>query len=107
MDDNQLPQPSEPLQGFKLLPLELIDDPARPLRSDITPESVADLVLSIKQVGVIEPIIVKPQGERFEVIAGHRRLLAATIAKLTLLPCIIRTMGAEEGEIINKMSADP
>ena len=70
------------------------------MRSDLTPDSVADLVLSIKQMGIIEPIIVKPRAGRFEVIAGHRRLLAATIAQLTLLPAIVRDLGVEETEIM-------
>ena len=83
----------EPEGGFRLLPLELIDDPQRPLRSDLTEESLAELVLSIKQMGIIEPIIVRPQGNRFEVIAGHRRLSAAALAGLATLPCIIKNIG--------------
>ena len=94
------PQPNIDAQGFQVIKLDLIDDPAKPMRSDLTPESVHDLVLSIKQIGVLEPLIVKPKAGRFEVIAGHRRLLAATLAKLTLIPCLIKNIGVEEGEIM-------
>lgn len=97
--DKSLPANPAP-GGFQLIPLEKIDDPARPMRSDLTADSVADLVLSIKQMGIIEPIIVKPKADRYEVIAGHRRLLAATIAKLPLLPTIVRVLGVEETEIM-------
>lgn len=100
METNQPTSQPTPAGGFQLVPADQIDDPARPLRTDITPESVQDLVLSIKQMGVIEPIIVRPKGDRYEVIAGHRRLLAATIAKLPLLPAIVRNSGNEETEII-------
>ena len=91
---------SAPIEGFQLLPLELIDDPARPLRTDLTADSVADLVLSIKQMGIIEPIIVRPIADRFEVIAGHRRLTAASLAQLSLIPAIVKNIENEEAEIM-------
>ncbi len=87
-------------EGFALIPTALIDDPARPLRSDLTPESVAELIVSIKQMGIIEPIILRPANGRFETIAGHRRLYAAQIAKLEQIPCIVRKLGNEETEIM-------
>jgi len=86
--------------GFSLIDINLIDDPSKPLRSDLTPDSVSDLVLSIKQMGIIEPLIVKHQGERFEIIAGHRRLVAAQIAQLEQVPCVIKKLGVEETEIM-------
>jgi len=100
MENKILTSPSLKAGGFQIIPLELIDDPARPMRSDLTPDSVTELVLSIKQMGIIEPLIVKPQADRFEVIAGHRRLLASQIAKLDQIPCIIKNIGREEGEIM-------
>jgi len=86
--------------GFALIDTKLIDDPSKPLRSDLTPDSVADLVLSIKQLGIIEPLIVKRQGQRYEIIAGHRRFISAQIAQLEQVPCIIKQLGAEETEIM-------
>lgn len=74
---------------FKVLSLDLLDDPAKPMRTDLSPESVEDLVISIRQVGIIEPLVVKPVGKRFEIIAGHRRLVAATIAQLAEVPCYV------------------
>jgi len=87
-------------EGFKLIKLDLIDDPNQPLRSNIDQDRLNELVLSIKQMGLIEPIIVRPKGERFEVIAGHRRLLASQIAKTPELPCIVKRLGQEETEIM-------
>ena len=85
---------------FKVLSLDLIDDPMRPIRSDLSPESVADLVISIRQVGIIEPLVVKPVNGRFEVIAGHRRLVAATICEIGLVPCYIVDADPQVAELL-------
>ena len=68
-------QPNQPTLKAALteLPLALLDDPERPMRQDLTPESVGDLAMSMKEVGMIEPIIVREKGDRYEIIAGHRR----------------------------------
>ena len=85
---------------YQLVSTDLIDDPERPMRTDITPASVEDLVLSIKQVGIIEPLIIKPKNNRYEVIAGHRRLVACKLAKLLQVPCYIRKASNEETEML-------
>jgi len=85
---------------FKSISLDLIDDPEQPLRTNMTEASVESLVLSIKQVGIIEPLVVKPVKRRYEVIAGHRRLFAARLAKLVDVPCYIRHANAEETEML-------
>ena len=76
-------------QSIKTIPTDRIKDPERPLRTNLTPESVDDLIFSIKEVGIIQPLIVCESGEGFELIAGHRRLLAAEIVHLTEVPCIV------------------
>lgn len=86
--------------SYQMISLDLIDDPQQPMRSDMTEASVEDLVLSIKQVGIIEPIIVKPAKGRYEVIAGHRRTFAARLAKLMIVPCFITTANEEQTEML-------
>lgn len=85
---------------FKVISLDLIDDPAKPIRSDLSLESVHDLVISMKQVGIIEPLVVKAVNGRFEVIAGHRRLVAAGIASIPELPCYIVEADPQLTEIL-------
>lgn len=85
---------------FKDISLDLIDDPANPMRTEMTPASVEELVLSIKQVGIIEPIVVKPVKRRYEVIAGHRRIYACRLAKLLIVPCYIKYANKEETEML-------
>ena len=48
-----------------------------------------ELARSIAEVGVIEPLIVAVRGVRFEVVAGHRRFIAAKIARLVVVPCVV------------------
>lgn len=86
--------------GFMLLSYDLIDDPEQPMRTDMTEASVEDLVMSIKQVGIIEPVVVKPVNGRYEVIAGHRRLFAARIAKIVEVPCYVRRANSEQTEML-------
>jgi ParB family chromosome partitioning protein len=78
------------LSRVKLIPLSKIQPPKLTVRREISPESVEDLVESIKKHGIIEPLIVKQVGEDYEIIAGHRRAFAAELAGLKEVPCIIR-----------------
>lgn len=86
--------------SYKVISLDLIDDPEQPMRTDMTEASVEDLVLSMKQVGLIEPIVVKRVDGRYEVIAGHRRTFAARIAKIVEVPCTIRRANSEQTEML-------
>lgn len=87
-------------QDYREIPIDLIDDPELPIRNDLSPESVSDLVSSIRQVGIIEPLVVNKKGDRFEIIAGHRRLVAANLLNIPLLPCIVRENKGQEVDLI-------
>jgi len=86
--------------NYKEISIDRILDPEAPMRSDLTKESVEDLVESIKKVGIIEPLIVRKSGENFEVIAGHRRLFACRIANKIMVPCIVRDETGLEAELL-------
>ena len=92
--------PAQVKQDYQLLSIDLIDDPDQPMRTDLTPASCESLVLSIKQVGIIEPLIVKKVNKRYEVIAGHRRLYSAKLAKLVEVPCFVREATSEQTEML-------
>lgn len=53
-------------------------------------DDLAELASSIREKGVLEPILVRPMGSRFQIIAGERRYRAATEAGLAEVPCIVR-----------------
>jgi ParB/RepB/Spo0J family partition protein len=57
---------------------------------------ISELILSIKSVGVLEPVIARPIGKEFEVIIGSRRLAAAKKAGLKSIPAIVKKLTDEE-----------
>lgn len=68
---------------------ELQANPLQP-RGSITPESLVDLVDSIKEHGVLEPLVVAKTPAGYQIIAGERRWRAAKLAGLSHVPSIIR-----------------
>jgi ParB family chromosome partitioning protein len=60
-------------------------------RKEFTPEALQELADSIREQGIIQPLIVRPQGDRYELIAGERRWRAAQEAGLEEVPVIIRS----------------
>lgn len=59
-----------------------------------------ELVESIKENGVIYPILVRPQDDKYEIISGHRRVAACKAAGLTEIPAIIRPMDDYEATVL-------
>ena len=84
--------------------LSLIDEPFTAMRTVIDRDEVERLAVSIRAEGLINPITVRPKGERYEVVAGHRRLLACRIAPLWKIICVIRELSDEQ--VFNIMSAE-
>lgn len=78
--------------GAKLAYLELsrIIPNAQQPRKVFEEEALAELVHSIKEFGVLQPIVVRPKGDDFELIMGERRLRASKEAGLTAIPAVIR-----------------
>jgi ParB family transcriptional regulator, chromosome partitioning protein len=72
------------------LPLEtLVPGPQQP-RKAFSPEALAELAASIRASGVLQPVIVRPRGDRYEILAGERRWRAAQQAGLTHVPALVR-----------------
>lgn len=65
-------------------------------RQVFEPESLAELAQSIREKGVLQPLLVRPRGDAFEIVAGERRWRASQLAGLTELPVIIRDLGDRE-----------
>jgi ParB family chromosome partitioning protein len=76
---------------FSELALESIAANPRQPRRVFDEESLAELELSIREVGLLQPIVVRPVGaERYELVMGERRLRAAKDAGLATIPAIVR-----------------
>ncbi len=64
-------------------------------RREMDPESLEELANSIRTQGIIQPLIVRPIGDGYEIIAGERRFRAAQLAGLTEVPVVIRNIPDE------------
>jgi len=90
------PSASEQVGGayFAEIPLGAVLPNPRQPRQVFDEESMAELVHSIREVGLLQPVVVRPLGgERYELIMGERRMRAAREAGLTELPAIVRATG--------------
>jgi ParB family transcriptional regulator, chromosome partitioning protein len=72
-----------------LKPEQIKANPLQP-REDFDPQGMEDLVQSIREKGVIQPVLVRQRGDSYELIAGERRFRAANILKLNELPAIVK-----------------
>ena len=79
--------------------LFLIDEPKVVDRMEISPEAVSELAESISEIGLLQPILLRKDGERYEVIAGHRRFLAHLKLGLKSIKSIIRVMTDQEAAV--------
>jgi ParB family chromosome partitioning protein len=80
-----------PASGLEQIPVAaIIPNPMQP-RTALDPEALAELAASIREHGLIQPLVVTRQGpERYQLIAGERRWQAARLAGLTTVPVIIK-----------------
>lgn len=65
-------------------------------RQHFDPKALEDLAASIREKGVLQPLLVRPFGQEFELIAGERRLRASILAGLTEVPVIVRDLKDRE-----------
>jgi ParB family chromosome partitioning protein len=70
-------------------------------RTDFDEEQLKELVASVKEKGVLAPILVRRSGEKFEIIAGERRYRAARQLKIDRVPAIIRDVDDKEALVLS------
>lgn len=88
------PAAAEP--DYKLIPhKDLQISPTNPRRR-INERTIQSLADSIRAQGVLEPLIVRDIGGKYEIVCGERRYRAAPIAAVTRLPCLVRELTDEE-----------
>lgn len=74
---------------------KIIADPKQP-RDRFDEESLVELANSVKDHGILQPLLVTEENGQYQVIAGERRLRAAKIAGLKKVPVILRTLDEQE-----------
>ena len=84
-------------QPVRMVPLTRID--AAPLPDAST---LGDLVRSIAEFGILQPLLVRPNDARFWLIAGRRRLAAARIAGLTAVPCLVHAVNETRALLLTR-----
>lgn len=71
---------------------QIVPGPVQP-RHGFDEAKLTELADSIRQHGVVQPLLVRPRGDRFELVAGERRWRAAQLAGLTEVPAMVRELG--------------
>ena len=75
--------------------IDLLDPSPYQPRTRFREETIEELARSIQRSGIIQPLVVRPVGKRFQLIAGERRWRAAQRAGLTKVPAIVRAVPDE------------
>ena len=78
----------------RMIPIELIEPNPNQPRQQMG--DLSELTASIREKGILEPIIVRRKGDRYQIISGERRYQAAVQAKLTEVPCVERDVDDRE-----------
>jgi len=76
-------------RSYQEIPIKKIIPPPAPIRLKAEETNINELATSIKTVGLINPITVRPKNGKYEVVAGHRRFLACQRAGVKTVPCVI------------------
>jgi ParB family chromosome partitioning protein len=91
-----LPGPVERDVEFLRIPVDQIrTSPFQPRRT-FSPEDLRELVDSVREKGVLQPVLVRPTPEGYELVAGERRLRAAQAAGVEAVPAVVRKMSDRE-----------
>jgi len=79
-----------PAPGSAEIPLEKVAPNPQQPRQQFDREGIEGLAASIRRHGVLQPIVVSRKGDGYELVAGHRRVLAARAAGKTTIPAVVR-----------------
>lgn len=81
---------------YQEIPIEQIHESKLNPRKYFDPTKLQELTESVKQKGILEPILVRPNAGGFEVVAGARRFRAAIAAMLTTIPAVVRELSDQD-----------
>ena len=98
VDDFFDPTAEEDEKNSKLVEIaidQIIPDPNQP-RREFDEKQLEALSRSIKENGVVQPIVVVKEGDKYQIVAGERRWRASRMANLDRIPAIVRTLDAQK-----------
>src|SRR5438309_4467853 len=79
-----------PVGAAAEIPLEKVSPNPQQPRTSFETAGIAELAASIRRHGVLQPIVVSRQGDGYQLVAGHRRVLASRAAGKTTIPAVVR-----------------
>ena len=82
--------------GFLQIPVEKIRAGSLQPRRTFPPGALEELVASIREKGVLQPVLVRPTPDGYELVAGERRFRAAEAAGLSTIPAVVRRLSDRE-----------
>lgn len=80
--------------------MSLIDISPEVNRIDIDDVKILELSVSIAEVGLLQPVLLRPDGERFEIVAGYRRYLALKFLKRDTVDAVVTSMTDQEAAVV-------
>ncbi|HSV42947.1 MAG TPA: ParB/RepB/Spo0J family partition protein [Candidatus Bathyarchaeia archaeon] len=86
--------------GAQFIETEKISYNAQQPRLFFSQDALEELKASIREKGILQPILVRPKGEGYEVVAGERRLRAAQALKMAKVPVVVREVSDEESLVL-------
>lgn len=93
--DILLPESDAPVGSTEISLSDIDPNPDQPRRV-FDKEALETLAESIRQSGLLQPLLVVPEGSRYRIVAGERRFRAARMAGLDTVPCVVREMSEQE-----------
>jgi len=90
----------KPKRKITEIPLGQIDLSGEVDRLDVDPAKIEELAGSISEVGLLQPILLRPVEDRFEIVAGRRRWEACGKLELGIIDAVVKEMTDEEAAII-------
>ena len=94
------PEAGEGAEGLLEVPANAIAPNPKQPRSRFDDETLAELAASIREVGILQPIVVRRTDGGYEVVAGERRLRAAKLAGLATVPVVLRD--SEDADLLRE-----
>ncbi|MBI4457279.1 MAG: ParB/RepB/Spo0J family partition protein [Acidobacteria bacterium] len=85
-----------PQGSLREIDIDLLSPNRYQPRTDLNAEKLVELAASIKQNGMVQPVVVRQLGTRYELVAGERRWRAAQLAGLVRIPAIVKNVDEEK-----------
>lgn len=100
-------EPALPASALREVPVDSIEPNPHQPRAHFEEESLAELAASIKEIGVLQPLLVRQKSDgSYQLIAGERRWRAAQRAKLAMVPVVVRNvdeLGSVEQALVENL----